>query len=240
MLTLTMAIIGIGLDPSPTFTLLSQVPAAEPARFTGWIIQQPFFGALIGALVGGAVSAIGWYVSWKKEQSGRRQEASLRHLQRQIEEFYGPLRGLIVQSRTIYEVAKKDLPKRDDGRLNVREFTHDEHRRWNHFVDSYLRPLNQQVSDLIRTKLYLVEGGVLPESFEKFLEHAAQSEAVHSLRDQGSGRLGDVWVPYPVQFETDVKKTLDFLVARYQSEIQASFSGRLDQRPRGSIEAGQR
>jgi hypothetical protein len=42
--------------------------------------------ALLGSLIGGLVTAAGWYVTRRKEDIFRKQEASLNYRQRQIEE----------------------------------------------------------------------------------------------------------------------------------------------------------
>jgi hypothetical protein len=51
--------------------------------------------ALLSALVAATVTLIGWFItSWlakRREDEARRQEAALKHLERQIEELYGPL-----------------------------------------------------------------------------------------------------------------------------------------------------
>ncbi|MCA9330595.1 hypothetical protein KC957_00980, partial [Candidatus Saccharibacteria bacterium] len=53
--------------------------------------------ALIGALAAGVFTALGWFVmhllSDRRERVVQRRQAALHHLQRQIEELYGPLSG---------------------------------------------------------------------------------------------------------------------------------------------------
>lgn len=205
-----------------SYMLIQSTPTLDSQKASVWTPQ--LMGAVAGGIVAGIVTAMGWVVAKYKEDAARRQEASLRHLQRQIEELYGPLYGLLRQSRIIYEVAKKVLPKRQDGRLAIERFEPKQEELWLHFVDKYLRPLNSQMSEIIRTKMYLLEGGVIPDSFASYLEHAAQSEAVHSLRTPESGKLVEMWVPFPASFNDDVERTLNKLILCYSVVIKdASF-----------------
>lgn len=200
-------------------SLLTQLPATTDSQ-TATVLSPQLMGAIAGGIVAGLFTVIGWIVTRYREDATRRREATLRYLQRQIEELYGPLYGLLRQSKVTYEVAKKVLPKRDDGRLAIERFEPKQQELWEYFVDHYLRPLNSQMSEIIRTKMYLLEGGVMPESFSNYLEHAAQSEAVHALRTPEAIKLVDVWVAFPTRFTDDVENTLYKLVHRYSTGIK--------------------
>jgi hypothetical protein len=177
--------------------------------------------ALIGALIGGLVTAVGWYVTKRKEDLFRRQEASLNYRQRQIEDLYGPLFGIIQQSRAVYDVAKKFVPINKDGRIDVQNFQPEHEKIWAHYVDSYIRPLNKQAVELIRSKMYLLNSDTLPESFRQFLEHTTHLEAVNSLAREGLNTFPNApWAGYPAQFNQDVKEALDNLLIQYKSEIR--------------------
>src|SRR5687768_8629727 len=87
--------------------------------------------AFIGALVAGLFTATGWYVTKQKEEKSRRREISLRYLQRQIEEFYGPLFGFILQSGKVYDIARKMLPTDETSkRLNIYHFSAEQNKIW--------------------------------------------------------------------------------------------------------------
>lgn len=177
--------------------------------------------ALIGALIGGAVNIAGWYVTKRKEDLFRRQEASLSYRQRQIEELYGPLFGIIQESRAVYDVARKFVPTNKEGRVDVQNFSPEHEKIWAHYVDSYIRPLNKQAVELIRAKMYLLDSETLPDSFRQFLEHAAHLDSVNSLARDGLNTFPRApWVGYPAQFNEDVKNTLDGLLSRYKNEIR--------------------
>lgn len=200
-------------------SILTQLSTSTDSQPTA-VLSPQLTGALAGGLVAGLFTAVGWIVVKRKEDAARRREATLRHLQRQIEELYGPLYGLLHQSKVVYEVAKKVLPKRHDSRLAIEHFEPEQEELWLHFVDHYLRPLNLQMSEIVRTKMYLLEGGVMPKSFSDYLEHAAQSEAVHALRTPEARKLLEQWVPFPTGFADDVKNTLGVLLKHYSNGIE--------------------
>ena len=120
-------------------------------------IPLPILSVLAGALAGGIVSLL-------IERRKRREEASLRHLQRQIEELYGPLYGLVQFGTAIREIEWQRLPKesrdehgapKDEQGGRVLQF----------FREHYYLPLNTQIVELIRTKPYLLRLRRNPRQF---------------------------------------------------------------------------
>jgi hypothetical protein len=51
--------------------------------------------ALIIGLITAVVTIVGWYSTRRREDRTRRIELSMRHYERQMEEFYGPIYNLI-------------------------------------------------------------------------------------------------------------------------------------------------
>jgi hypothetical protein len=84
---------------------------------------------------------------------------------------------------------------------------------WAAFWQHYFSPLHQEIGGILRTKLYLLEGGRLPESFTEYLEHATQEACQHRLWSElsidTSGVRGRRW---PKAFDRDVKTALDRLM----------------------------
>ena len=134
-------------------------------------------------------------------------------LESQIEELYSPLYGLIQRSAEIYGVVKIKLPSITSGIHNEAEAP-----IWRHFVESYFLPLNAQMAELIRSKIYLVEEDELPDSWKLFLEHQTQYEILHSLwkeKNVSSDEIkGKRW---PSHFEDDVKNRLSLLRGEYNT-----------------------
>jgi hypothetical protein len=175
--------------------------------------------ALLAALIGGLITATGWFVNhllFRRNilrQSQR--EAALRRLRMQIEDLYGPLSGLIQQSLSVYGVAKWVLPT-TDGKLDMGRFSDADWKAWRYLCERYFFPVNHEISALLKTKLFLLETGQMPETFNKFFEHAAHFEVRHSMwRDTGydtSSKPGPGW---PEDFGNDILQSLQRLNRKF-------------------------
>lgn len=88
-------------------------------------IPDPVVAALVGAFVAGAFSILSFILIRRKEQVTRENEAAASYLERQIEELYGPLLGLVQSNRAVYEVASLRL-KGAHGGLDFRRFDEEE------------------------------------------------------------------------------------------------------------------
>ncbi|HZF40768.1 MAG TPA: hypothetical protein VE715_18245 [Blastocatellia bacterium] len=135
--------------------------------------------SIITALIAAAVSIIGWSVihlfTKRREDHARKAQAAIRHLERQIEEFYGPLEGLLTYADTVYrlEQTRKQLRPSEQaaGDEVVIQF----------FIESYYIPLNRQITELMHSKVHLMVGEKVPESYKEFMAQAATLECFHNL-----------------------------------------------------------
>lgn len=142
-----------------------------------------------------------------KENEILRNQTKLAYLQQQIEELYSPLLGLIQYARAVHSIA---LSKGTEYRGETRDY----------FVEKYFLPLNSQMANLLRTKIYLIASDIIPESFMAFLEHQAQFECLHTLwKDKNERSDKTIIVPWPSQFEQDVSDTLKQLRKNYREYI---------------------
>ena len=149
--------------------------------------------------------------SLRREYEVLRDRVALTHLQRQIEELYSPLLGLIQQKRIIYEIAHQKCPQ---GRHSAN------HEVWSYFTEKDFLNLDSQIASLIRTKVYLLETDELPKSFELFLTHATQFHALYMLwKDKKTSSVDIPITPWPTAFESDVKTSLDKLRRSYNENL---------------------
>jgi hypothetical protein len=199
--------------------------------------------ALIGALVTLIVAIItvvitirGWQEEYRRLIEQRQWEARIRHLQSQIEELYGPLWALNQQSKILYEIATELLPS-ENGKVRSDKFTSDnDFKLWQFLIETYFIPLNARKAELINTKSYLCElseSGELPESFEQFLEHQAQSECLYRLRKFGEkydisrpssylqGKAKKFKLAWSSEFDDLVKTSLNGLREKYASTLSS-------------------
>jgi hypothetical protein len=160
-------------------------------------------------------------------QSGDRTrciEIQLRYRSRQIEELYGPLASLIEQIRNVWRVRRSILAVTDtrDEQTRIRQFL------W----ERYFTPLHQEIAGVLKTKLYLLEGGSLPESFRQYLEHATVESCQQHLRRElqiDISRAG--YQRWPKRFRADVQGMLAKLTAEHQSGL--AELGVVDPKQRG-------
>jgi len=177
--------------------------------------QVEVFAALLAA----AVAVVGWPVTYlyakRKDDQTRRTEAKLKHLERQIDELYGPLEALIQQVFAVWRVREGLLSP--DSHLTADQKEAARTLIWQDFFF----PIHQQIQTLLRTKLHLVEGKV-PSSFEAYRQHAVQEAAQHSLWDKlqidttGTAERKE----WPDQFPIDVFRTLRRLREHYDLVLQ--------------------
>jgi hypothetical protein len=166
--------------------------------------------AIISACVAGAVAFVGWFITNKltqhREEEARRQQAALKHLERQIEELYGPLLGLIQQSNAVFEVAVQRRDLKDS----------ESERAWNYFIEKYFLPLNAQMATLLSTKVHLSNAESWPASYLEFFSHQAQFESLHKIwAEQHIDSHTIKGAGWPQQFSEDVRQTLYELRERY-------------------------
>jgi hypothetical protein len=147
-----------------------------------------------------------------KEYEVLRDKTTLQHLQRQIEELYSPLLGLIQYSIyvfSIFDQKQKNLPEEKQFELE------------RYFNEKHFLSINSQIASLIRDKIYLIETEDLPESFQHFLQHEAQFACQYNLWKEmhiSSDEIqGKGW---PMSFEGDVKSSLDSLRKSYNEYLK--------------------
>ncbi len=153
----------------------------------------------------------------RREYEALRDQAALTHLQRQIEELYSPLLGLIQQARIIRKVASLKCP---GGRSGPRPDV------WEYFVDKHFLKLDRQISDLLRAKVHLLETDEMPESYQQFLAHATEYDSLLTLWKDRKIPSDDIPVtPWPSTFESDVKGSLDKLRRSYNEDLRRLNAG---------------
>ena len=142
----------------------------------------------------------------------------LHHQSQQIEQLYGPLLSLIEQIFSVWRVregilknSEYSVEKTEDVKLLI----------WKKYG---FAPLHIEIASLLRTKLYLLEGSRLPESFSKYLEHAKQEECQHLLWDELQIDTSHVpQRPWPDSFYPEVKSTLQRLMDDRQKGLSRDW-----------------
>jgi hypothetical protein len=173
--------------------------------------------SILVALLAALVTALGWLIAYRftrlRDDRLRSQELRVKHLERQIAEFYGPLHRLVEQIMVTNEVQESVLSRHRKTALSPEEKARV--RRLLH--NDYFRPLHDQIATILRTKLYLVEGVALPDSFYKYLRHTNQERVQADLwQKEGLDTSHVPGHPWPDAFPVVIRAGLDRLMAEYE------------------------
>ncbi len=176
-------------------------------------------------LVTAALTALGWYATYAyakmREDRTRRLDLRLRHRVRQLDELYGPLLSLVEHIFNVWRVRQSILQSRPDADEVTRRITE-------FFWTHYFRPLHEEISGLLQTKLYLLEDGRLPRSFSEYLKHATQETCQHQLASELGIDTSDVrGSPWPKAFHADVKSAVERLMHDYKAELESLAPSRI-------------
>ena len=143
-----------------------------------------------------------------REDRTRKLEKLLGHYERQIEEFYGPLWNMVHQLYVCNETKDRLTEK-----LN-----RDEAKKVNRYYQTnYFRPLHDEIRQIIKTKLYLIDGERMPESFYKYLRHALQERAQQDLAEQFQVDTSFLaGVPWPGGFDDEIRDGFNRSMEKYE------------------------
>jgi hypothetical protein len=174
------------------------------------------------ALLAGIVTASGWVVTYyltkRKEDRVRRIENTIKYLERQIQEFYGPLFNLVhqivicnhVQHSLIYSGRTPNISA--DDRAKIEQF----------FQEKYFIPLHEEMIRILKTKLYLIDGIEMPDSFYTYLRHSTQEQVQRALWNGYHIDTSHVrGIPYPNELYQDVKSGLDSVMLKYEQCLKS-------------------
>lgn len=172
------------------------------------------------AILGAAVSAIGWVTNYILSTAAdkRRQRliSRLEFTKQQLEELYGPLAFLVLEGRRTYQdllavLGRKYVFSADHHALPEKELE-----VWLFWVENDFFPRNQKIKELLSTKTHLIEGERIPDSYLLFLDHY-NSWRIHHERWERQ-KVEYSWhskLNWPDEFEKDVISTLEQLKKRH-------------------------
>jgi hypothetical protein len=175
-----------------------------------------FFGGLLAA----------WFALTIKQRSDdrtRKLEKLLKQSERQIEEFYGPLNNMVYQLYVCHETKAKLISHFRGDEIKIAKIEQ-------YFRTNYLWPLHTETRDIIKKKLYLIEGPEMPESFYYYLRHSLQERDQWELYEKfGIDSSFLQGLPWPSQFEFDIKKGFKTAMANYEFLLNG-FKGESDEK----------
>ena len=174
---------------------------------------MPDFGPAAVLTTAGAV--VGWAMAyiltgWREDRT-KRLQIELDHASTQMKEFYAPLVALTAQLDTTASI--KDF-------VNTGMTLADEYELAELMYSSFFLPLHEEINEILKTKVHLLEGRATPQSFEDYFEHFTTEKAYWTLKKAGKN-VSNMTVPnYPPSFYHDVRKDYASVAARYEDNLQ--------------------
>jgi hypothetical protein len=178
-------------------------------------LQESTVIAFSGAVATMAAGAIGWTVAyflgvWREDRT-KRLEIGLDHASTQMKEFYAPLVALTDQLNTTANIKDVVISGKTDAEA---------HSLSGAFYEQFFLPLHEEINTILKSKVHLLEGRVVPRSFEEYFRHYATEKAYWHLTKSGED-VSNVQVPgYPPTFYHDVRSGYAEVTARYEDALQ--------------------
>lgn len=180
------------------------------------------------ALAAVIATGIGWIVTYlssaAQSRRGERLKTSLKHIEAQLQELYGPVAFLIWEGERTWKDLFDTLQRLRGGERPKAVFPlrgQDELDLWLFWVENDLLPRNEQVRVLLMSKTHLIEGPTMPQSYLRFLEHH-NSWKINHLR-WTKEKVQYAWhseINYPQEFAQEVLSTFATLKARYEAFLE--------------------
>jgi len=214
---------------------------------------MPVNPTIVAAIIALTVTSAGWLVvhhltrrrelearlaSDARADRTRRLELQLRHYERQIEEFYGPIYSMIqtifaiwhVKNRLETEISPADNDKPvEEVKAKFGQFA----------AAAYFNPIHQEVRDILNRKLFLTKGAAMTDSFYAYLKHSLMENMQYRLwAEHGISSISVKGEEFSQRFVDDIKRGLDDAVKRYDQllqELQRSPDGASDGRRENSL-----
>src|SRR5947209_4225295 len=125
------------------------------------------------ALLGAAITALGWLISHILSTSAesRRQRliSQMEFTKQQLEELYGPLAFLILEGEQTFKDFNAAVGWKEDPPPGY-ELSEQERPTVLFWIENDFFPRNKKIQELLSSKTHLIEGEKIPESFLIFLD----------------------------------------------------------------------
>lgn len=182
---------------------------------------------LVLTSVGLLFVVFGWIIPyWQavKEENKRRkfEEDILKRqwekelIDRQIEEFYGPIAAMLYESDIRFSLILHQLGREHvfaEGQMQLSDLPENEQLVWKHYVDEYKIPSQNKIVDILRNNQHLIYKSESPTCFKEFLEYAIGWELLDNQRKNGVTNYYEYYYSYnyPRSFTNYINETLQVL-----------------------------
>ncbi|MGN8092815.1 hypothetical protein [Methylobacterium sp. 22177] len=165
------------------------------------------------AVTAAFVGAMGWLCAYilniYKDDRIQKTKLTIDHTAEQIRDFYGPLVSLTDQLDSLASV------------IHLISFNNNNPGITTTFYNKFFLPVHKEINRILSTKIHLLEGSEIPDSFKLYFEHYAAEHSVHELNSSGISLGGSIDVPpYPSEFYWDVRKGFQTVLDRYEASVR--------------------
>jgi hypothetical protein len=90
-----------------------------------------------------------------------------------------------------------------------------------YYQNTYFISIHDEIRQIIKTKLYLIEGSEMPDSFYAYLKHALQERDQRELFQHCNIDTSFLsGAPWPDHFHDDIKNGFDAAMKRYEQCLE--------------------
>jgi hypothetical protein len=170
--------------------------------------------ALWTAVIAAMVAVSGWFIGnllvSRREDRTKRLALTIEHAERQIGEFYAPILGLIEQLDTVFSV-KEQMVKEEPHNTKIIETV---------AYKEYFLPLHLEILEILKHKIHLLEGLVIPESINKYFHHFTSENMYWRLTQEEKINTSVEVTKFPSEFYDDIGSGLKFVYRRHEELVQ--------------------
>jgi hypothetical protein len=165
---------------------------------------------VIGALIALIGLFVGAYLTRWREHRTKRIQLTIEHAEKQLSEFYSPLLALVEQLDTIAG-ASNEIEK-----ANVKDRPNIDRIMW----EEIYSPVHDEILTILKTKIHLIEGFDIKESFTAYLHHYASQKIYWQLVAENIIIPDIKIIGYPEEFYWDIRTGLSTVSKRYETSLQ--------------------
>jgi hypothetical protein len=169
---------------------------------------------VIAASIAAVVAILGWFIGSyliaRREDRTKRLQLTMEHSEKQIGEFYAPLLGLLEQLDATFRVKERMISQEPDNAETISRITYKD----------YFLPLHREIGEILKHKIHLLEGNIIPESVMAYFDHFTSENIYWRLTEETKIKTSVKVTDFPSEFYDDIKANLNSVIERYESAVQ--------------------
>ena len=84
----------------------------------------------------------------------------------------------------------------------------------------YFLPLHREIGEILKHKIHLLEGNIIPESVTAYFDHFTSENIYWRLTEETKIKTSVKVTDFPSEFYDDIKANLNSVIERYESAVQ--------------------